>query len=95
MLLIFLLTNLLFTSFWMFRTFAVVSISQSLTLLALDLGAGSLPGEVLRSYVEWAIVIPAAVTAIVCTSAALESRGKQNASLATLCLLIPALPPSA
>ena len=89
LLLIFFVTNLLFTSFWMFRSFAVVSISQTLTLLALDLGAGSLPGDVLKSYILWALVIPAAVTAIVCASAALENRGKQVAALAALCLMIP------
>lgn len=89
-LLIFGLSNILFTSFWMLHTFSRVSLSQTATLLALDLGAADVPGNVARSYFFWALIIPAAITACVCVSGYCETRGKKLASLAVLCILLPA-----
>lgn len=68
----------------MLRTFNQVSISQTATILALDLGGGTLPSELFKAFTEWAIVIPALVTTGFCTSSYLESRGKGVAALVPL-----------
>lgn len=75
----------------MFHAFGKVSLSQTMTLLALDLGADTTPTDLTRSYIEWAILIPVMVTATICFSIYLKDRGKMYASLAVLCALIPGI----
>jgi phosphoglycerol transferase len=88
-LLIFSLSSLFFTSFWVYRTFGVVSLSQTALILVLDLGTGTAPRDATRHFLGWAVVVPAILTGIICASAWLEKRGKRFVSLAVLLLLIP------
>jgi Sulfatase len=76
------------SGFWMLRTFGVVSLSQTATLLILDMGAGAVPWEITRHLIEWVFVFPAAVTALAFLSARLERRGRRPAALAALAVIL-------
>jgi len=62
-----------------------------MTLLALDMGGGTAPNEIIIKYIRWAIVVPAIITATICISDYLAYRGKRFSSLAALCVLIPCI----
>lgn len=90
-LLLFLIFSLLFTSFWVFRSFGIVPLSQAATLLYLDFSAGAAPSGLAGPFLVWGILLPAGCTGVLCAAARWERRGRRGAALGLVCGLVLAM----